>query len=77
MIWAERGDAQSIKAPASFNEDLFGSLLFSVLPSTLRFHERNLMLDNANSETKVIKTLLSISKQLIISLSKIELFKKK
>jgi len=61
MIWTERGDAQSIKAPASFNEDWFGSLIFSVLPSTLRFHERNLILDNTQSETKVIRTILSIT----------------
>uniref|UniRef100_A0A0P6FDP9 Copper-zinc cu-zn superoxide dismutase n=1 Tax=Daphnia magna TaxID=35525 RepID=A0A0P6FDP9_9CRUS len=60
MLLTERGDVQALRAPNAYNQDWFGYLLFSALPSTLRYHETNLFLDQAKSETKIIKSSFSI-----------------
>lgn len=62
FVQTVRGDVQAIKAPSSYDEDWFGFLLFSGMPSSLRYQERNLYLDNTQSETKTIKTIVSIGK---------------
>lgn len=51
--------------PASFNEDWFGMALFYVLPSTVRYHECNLILDNTISDTKTIKSSFSFGKSVM------------
>lgn len=60
MVVTERGDVQALKSPKPYNQDWFGYLLFSALPSTLRYHETNLILDQTRSETKTIKTTFSL-----------------
>ena len=62
MIWTERGDVQAMENPKAYNQDWLGYLIFSALPSTLRYHESNLHLDNTLSETKIIKTSFTLSK---------------
>ena len=59
MIYTTRGDVQALKTPNAFDQDWFGAMIFSGLPTTLRYQERNLYLDNTQSETKTIKTTLS------------------
>ena len=60
LVWTERGDVQALKAPNAYTQDWFGYLLFSALPSTLRYHESNLHLDQSKSETKIIKTSFTL-----------------
>ncbi|EFX76382.1 hypothetical protein DAPPUDRAFT_213992 [Daphnia pulex] len=61
LVVTERGDVQAMKSPKAYNQDWFGYLLFSALPSTLRYHETNLFLDQTKSETKTIKTTFSLA----------------
>jgi hypothetical protein len=62
LVVTERGDIQALKSPKAYNQDWFGYLLFNVLPSTLRYHETNLFLDQTKSETKTIKSTFSLGK---------------
>jgi len=61
LVVSERGDIQALKSPKAYNQDWFGYLLFNVIPSTLRYHETNLILDQTKSETKIIKSIFSLA----------------
>ena len=54
-----RGDLEAIRTPLAYSNDWFGALVFYMLPSTLKYRESNLYLDNAKSETQAIKTFWS------------------
>lgn len=66
MVYTTRGDVQALKTPNAYDQDWLGAFLFSSLPTTLRYQERNLYLDNTQSETKTIKTTLSWGKYCLI-----------
>lgn len=68
FLYNLRGDVQALKAPLSYDKDWLGSFLFSLFPSTMRFQERNFFLNNAQSETKTIKTTLSFGSLLTRSM---------
>ena len=76
FLYTTRGDVQAMDAPMSYDKDWMGTLLFSVFPSTMRYQERNLYLDNSQSETRTIKTTLSFGSpfSLFPSHLKFELF---
>lgn len=61
LLWTERADVQALKIPDAYSQDWFGYLLFSAFPSTLRYRESNLYLNQKSSETRVIKTAIAIS----------------
>ena len=65
FIYTQQGEPQAFKAPLTYSDDWFGSLLFLTTPSTLRLYESNLYLDNAKSETKAIKTFFSFGESVI------------
>lgn len=61
FIRSVRGDLEAIRTPLAYSKDWFGALVFYMLPSTLKYRESNLYLDNANSETQNIKTFWSFA----------------
>ena len=61
LIVAERGDVQALKTPLTYSNDWFGSVAFYALPSTLRFREVAVILDIASSESKVVKSWISVA----------------
>ncbi|XP_057372284.1 vitellogenin-like [Daphnia carinata] len=61
FVFVERGETLALAQPFVYSKDWFGTLAFAASPSTLRQREWSLYLDNASSETKAIKTIISIS----------------
>ncbi|KAI9565712.1 vitellogenin fused with superoxide dismutase [Daphnia sinensis] len=61
FVFVERGERLAVVQPSVYSKDWFGTLAFAAMPSTLRQREWSLYLDNASSETKAIKTIISIS----------------
>nr|BAE94323.1 vitellogenin fused with superoxide dismutase [Daphnia magna] len=61
FVFVERGERLAVVQPSVYSKDWFGTLAFAAMPSTIRQREWSLYLDNASSETKAIKTIISIS----------------
>ena len=58
----QRDDVGSRKKSPAYSQDWFGSFLFYAAPSTLRFRECILCLDNTKSDTDIITTSISFSR---------------
>lgn len=56
----------ALKSSQLYSKDWFGTLMFAVLPSTVRHYNQSLILDVNQSETKAIKTFLSFCKLLVL-----------
>nr|QJE49262.1 vitellogenin [Diaphanosoma celebensis] len=61
LNYVERGDIGTEWTPFVFTNDWFGNVLFSFVPSTLRYRDVDVYLDVSGSSSKVLNTYWSFS----------------